>query len=64
MSSLFPVIRSFRGSGEIAKLPRDGLDVNKVLLAERSSFEVSEWLVVFGSLRLSVVIVGRPTYSS
>lgn len=30
--------------------------------AERSSFEVSEWLVVFGSVRLRVVIVYRPTY--
>ena len=32
--------------------------------AERSSFEVSEWLVVFGSVRLHVVIVYRPTYSA
>ena len=32
--------------------------------AERSSFEVSEWLVVFGSVRLRVAIVYRPTYSA
>ena len=31
--------------------------------AERSSFEVSEWLVVFGSVHLHVVIVYTPTYS-
>ena len=35
-----------RGSGT-ALLYRDGLDVNKVFSAVRSSFEVSEWLVEF-----------------
>ena len=30
--------------------------------ADRSSFEVSEWLVEFGTVRLRVVIVYRPTY--
>ena len=32
--------------------------------ADRSSFEVSEWLVKFGTVRLRVVIVYRPTYSA
>ena len=35
-----------RGSGT-ALLYRDGLHVNKVFSAERSSFEVWEWLVEF-----------------
>ena len=56
-----PVIR--RG-GRTALLYRDGLDVNKVFSADRSSFEVSEWLVEFGTVRLRVVIVYRPTYSA
>ena len=37
-----------RGGGTTL-LYRDGLDVNKVFSAERSSFKVSEWVVVFGS---------------
>ena len=53
--------RSDRRGGGTALLCRDGLDVNKVFSAERSSFEVSEWLLVFGSVRLRVVIVYRPT---
>ena len=71
VSSLFPVIRSSTTvlvlivvGGGTALLYRDGLDVNKVFSAKRSSFEVSEWLVVFGSVRLRVVIVYRPTYSA
>ena len=50
--------------GETALLYQDGLDANKVFSAERSSFEVSEWLVEFGTVRLRVVIVYRPTYSA
>ena len=53
--------RADRRGGGTALLRRDGLDVNKVFSAERSSFEVSEWLLVFGSVRLRVVIVYRPT---
>lgn len=52
-----------RGGGTVL-LYRDGLDVNKVFTAEKSLFEVSEWLVVFGSVHLRVVIVYRPTYSA
>lgn len=43
-----------------------GRHINKVFSAKRSSFEVSEWLVEFGTVRLRVVpvIVYRPTYSA
>ena len=41
-----------RRGGGTALLYRDGLDVNEVFSAERSSFEVSEWLVEFGTVRL------------
>ena len=47
-----------------ALLYRDGLDVNKVFSADRSSFEVSEWLVEFGTVLLRVVIVYRPIHSA
>ena len=63
-SKLYHCPRAERREGGTALLYRDGLDVNKVFSAERSSFEVSEWLVVFGSVRLRVVIVYRPTYSA
>ena len=63
-SKLYHCPRADRGGGGTALLYRDGLDVNKVFSAERSSFQVSEWLVVFGSVRLRVVIVYRPTYSA
>ena len=63
-SKLYHCPRADRRGGGTALLYRDGLDVNKVFSAERSSFEVSEWLVVFGSVRLRVVIVYRPTYSA
>ena len=63
-STLYHCPRADRRDGGTALLYRDGLDVNKVFSAERSSFEVSEWLVVFGSVRLRVVIVYRPKYSA
>ena len=63
-SKLYHCPRADRRGGGTALLYRDGLDVNKVFSAERSSFEVSEWLVVFGSVRLRVVIVYRLTYSA
>ena len=63
-SKLYHCLRADRRGGGTALLYRDGLDVNKVFSAERSSFEVSEWLVVFGSVRLRVVIVYRLTYSA
>ena len=63
-SKLYHCPRADRSGGGTALLYRDSLDVKKVFSAERSSFEVSEWLVVFGSVRLRVVIVYRPTYSA
>ena len=56
--------RGDRRGGGIALLVRYGLYVTKVFSAERSSFEVSEWLVVFGTGRLRVFIVYRPKYSA
>ena len=50
-----------RRGGGTALLYRDGLDANKVFSAERSSFEVLEWLVEFGTVRLRVVILYTPT---
>ena len=63
-SKLYHCPRTDRRGGGTASLYRDALDVNKVFSAERSSFEVSEWLVVFGFVRLRAVIVYRPTYSA
>ena len=63
-SKLYHCPRADRRGGGTALLYRDGLDVNKVFSSEGSSFEVSKWLVVFGSVRLRVVIVYRPTYSA
>ena len=60
-SKLYHCPLADRRGGGTALLYRDGLDVNKVFSAERSSFEVSEWRLVFGSVRLRVVIVYRPT---
>ena len=48
--------RADRRGGGTALLYWDGLSVNKVFSTERSSFEVSEWLLVFGSVCLCVVI--------
>ena len=62
-SKLYHCPRADRSDARIALLYRDGLDVNKVFSSERSSFELSQWLVVLGSVRLRVVIVYRPTYS-
>ena len=56
-SKLYHCPRADRRGGGTALLYRDGLDANKLFSAERSSF------VVFGSVRLRVVIVYRPTYS-
>ena len=60
-SKLYHCPRADRRGGWTALLYRDDLDVNKVFSAERSSFEVSEWLAVFRSVRLRVVIVYRPS---
>ena len=51
------------GSGT-ALLIRDGIDVVKVLSAEKSSFEVSEWLVNVGAMHFRVVVMYRPPYSA
>ena len=56
--------RTDRIGGGTALLLWDGMDVVKVLPAEKSSFDVSEWLVGAGAIRLRVVVVYRPPYSA
>ena len=51
-----------RGSGT-ALLVKEGINVNNVYSDEKTSFEVSEWLVSFGLTRVRTVIVYRPPYS-
>ena len=50
-------------TGGTALLLRDGIDVVKVFSAEKSSFEVSEWLSMT-AIRLRVIVVYRPPYST
>ena len=52
-----------RGGGGTALLYREGIDVVNVFSEEKSSYEVSEWLVSLGSTRLRTIIVYRPPYS-
>ena len=56
--------RTNRIGGGTALLIRDGIDVVKVLSAEKSSFEVSEWLANVGVMRFRVVVMYRPPYSA
>ena len=63
-SELYHCSRADRRGGGTALLYRDGLDVTKVFSADRSSFEVSEWLEELGTGRLRGVIVYRPTHSA
>ena len=44
-------------------LVKEGINVNNVYSDQKTSFEVSEWLVSFGSTRVCTVIVYRPPYS-
>ena len=56
--------RTNRMGGGTALLIRDGIDVVKVLSAEKSSFAVSEWLVNVGAMCFRVVVMYRPPYSA
>jgi len=51
-----------RGGGT-ALLVKEGINVSNVYSDEKTSFEVSEWLVSFESTRVRIVIVYRPPYS-
>ena len=53
-----------RRGGGTALLFRDCIDVRKLNTAEKSSFELSEWLVTSGTVRLRIIIVYRPPYST
>lgn len=52
-----------REGGGTALFYREELDVRKVMSDEKTSFEVSEWLIGVGSTQLRAVIVYRPPYS-
>ena len=54
--------QSCRGGGT-PLLVKEGINVSNVYSDEKTSFEVSEWLVSFGSTRVRTVIVYRPPYS-
>ena len=56
--------RANRTGGGTALLSRDGIEVVKVPSTDKSSFEVSEWLVGTGATCLRVIIVYRPPYSA
>ena len=55
--------RPGRRGGGTALLVKEGINVSNVYSDEKTSFEVSEWLVSFGSTRVRIVIVYRPPYS-
>lgn len=55
--------RPGRRGGSTALLVKEGINVSNVYSDEKMSFEVSEWLVNFGSTCVSTVIVYRPPYS-
>ena len=44
-------------------LVKEGINVSNVYSDEKTSFEVSEWLVSFGPTRVRTFIVYRPPYS-
>ena len=55
--------RPGRRGGGTALLVKEGINVSSVYSDEKTSFEVSEWLVSFGPTRVRTVIVYRPPYS-
>ena len=61
---LFHCPRSDRRGGGTALLFRDNINVCKLESGSRSSFEFSEYLVSTGSLRIRLVIIYRPPYST
>ena len=62
-SKLIHCPRADRRGGGTALLIWECLNVIKTFSAERSSFEVSEWLINSGSRRLRVIVVYRLGYS-
>ena len=61
---LFHCLRSDRRGGGTALLFRDNINVCKLESGSRNSFELSEYLVCTGSLRIQLVIIYRPPYST
>ena len=61
---LFHCPRSDRRGGGTALLFRDNINVCKLESGSRNSFELSEYLVCTGSLRIQLVIIYRPPYST
>ena len=61
---LFHCPRSDRRGGGAALLFRDNINVCKLESGSRNSFEFSEYLVCTGSLRIRLVIIYRPPYST
>ena len=61
---LFHCPRSDRRGGGTALLFRDNINVCKLESGSRNSFEFSEYLVCTGSLRIRLVIIYRPPYST
>ena len=55
--------RPGRRGGGTALLVKEGINVSNVYSDEKTSFEVSEWLVSFGPTRVRNVVVYRPPYS-
>ena len=61
---LFHCSRSDRRGDGTALLFRDNINVCKLESGSRNSFEFSEYLVCTGSLRIRLVIIYRPPYST
>ena len=61
---LFHCPRSDRRGGGTALLFRDSIDVCKLESGSRNSFEFSGYLVCTGSLRIRLVVIYRPPYST
>lgn len=55
--------RPGRRGGGTALLVKEGINVSNVYSDEKTSFEVSEWLVSFGPTRVRTFIVYRPPFS-
>ena len=60
---LFHCPRSHHRGGGTALLFRDNINVCKLESGSRNSFELSEYLVCTGSLRIQLVIIYQPPYS-
>ena len=62
-NTLYHCPRSGRRGGGTALLVRKGFVTSKISCIEKSSFELSEWLVDVRSTRLRIVIIYRPPSS-